>query len=132
LILHFYLDKIIYMSDQEGEGNKGEFLSRKLFGDAFGSIADEALIKARRDLAAGKTDQANEHLRTVGRNLANALVNMTSPKLTDDENEEWLRLQSKRYRITNSGFIAFRPLDEISETRLGILEKKAFGKEDQK
>lgn len=120
------------MSDQEGTGNKGEFLSRRLFGDAFARNAEEALEKARRALAEGKTDQANEHLRTVGKNRANSLVNMTSPRLTDEENEEWLRLQSRKYKITQKGSILIKLLDERTESRFRTLEKKAFRKEDQK
>jgi len=118
------------MSDQEGTGNKGELLSRKLFGNAFGKNADEALAKARRDLAEGKTDQANEHLKVALSNSANSLINMTSPRLSDEENEEWLRLQSRKYRITDKGHITTRFLDDISEARLDRLEKKAFGQEE--
>ena len=120
------------MNEEGSGGNKGEFLTSKLFGDAFAKNAEEALEKAHRDLAEGKTDQANEHLRMVGRNLANSLVNMTSPRLTDQENEEFLRLQKARYSITRSGFIMIRELDERSESRFTTLERKAFGKEDQK
>lgn len=118
------------MGEEKGEGNKGEFLSRKLFGDAFLKNADDALAKADRDLILGKEEQLNEHLRVAARNLANAMVNKTSPRLTDEENEEWLRLQSKRFRISERGYISINSLDEGSEARLDRLERKAYGQDE--
>lgn len=80
-------------------------------------------------MSCGATDQANEHLRRVGKDLPKLLTSLTSPKLSEAENEEWLKLQQQKYRITDKGMIWINMLDDGRETRIKFLENKAFGKE---
>lgn len=83
-------------------------------------------------MARGATEQANEHIRKVGLASAHALSNMTSARLSDEENEIWLRLQHQKFSVEKSGFISERPLNEGSEALLRRLERKAFGQDQDK
>lgn len=119
----------------EGENSEREssgLLADKLFGKAFAKNAEEHLEKAKADLARGAQEQASQHLKEVGLSLAQALVKMTSPRLSDSENEEWLMLQKRKYSVSQDGFISERFLDEGSETRIRLLSRKAFGQDKEK
>jgi hypothetical protein len=123
---------------QDNEGNAGQretesngLLADKLFSKVFAKNAEEHLEKAKTDLARGATDQASEHLKRVGMSLAQSLTNMTSSRLSDTENEEWLRLQKRKYNVDKDGMIWSNFLDEHAEDRIRFLDRKAFGQDKQ-
>lgn len=109
------------------ERESSGLLADKLFGKAFAKNAEEHLEKAKTDLARGAEEQAGEHLKQVGLSLAQELTKTTSPRLSDGENEEWLSLQQRKYRVTKDGFMMENFLDDVSETRIQFLSRKAFG-----
>ena len=118
----------------EGEGEQKEssgLHADKLFSKAFAKNAEEHLEKAKTDSARGATDQASEHLKRAGFSLSQALTNKTSPRLSDAENEEWLRLQKRKYNVDKDGMILTNFLDENSGTRIKLLDRKAFGQDEQ-
>ncbi len=123
---------ILYMAeteDQPKEEPKSSSLADRLFGKALGNSAAEHLEKAGNDLSRGATDQANEHLKRAGMEIAHTLTNMASPRLTENENQEWLHLQQMKYRVSKDGIISTRFLDERGEQRIGFLNRKAFGQD---
>lgn len=105
-------------------------LADKLFGKAYFQTARDHLDKAQVDLGRGATEQAAEHLKRVGMASAQALTHMTSARLSDAENEEWLRLQASKYSVVEDGMIMINFLDVSKEARIKFLSKKAFGQDE--
>lgn len=108
---------------------KSSTLADRLFSKAFTQNAQEHLEKAKQDMARGATEQVNEHLKRTIMALAQPLTHMTSPRLSEQENEEWLELQQRKYRVQENGMIWEKDLGKDTEARLRSLGKKAFGQE---
>lgn len=116
------------MEEGKQEEKKGIPLAESLFGRAFHKKAAEHLNAAKADLARGALEQAGEHQRRAGPMVAHAITHLTSERLTEEENAEWLRLQERKYFINPSGRIITNKLDDLEEERLSVLIKKASGK----
>jgi hypothetical protein len=120
---------------ETGDQPKGEpkpsTLADRLFGRAMINNVGEHLEKAQQDLARGATEQANEHLKRAGAQLAHSTTHMTSPRLSEDENLEWLRLQGMKYHVNKSGMISIMMLDDSFEQRIKFLGRKAFGQDTE-
>lgn len=117
------------MSEGEQTGGGTSSLADRLFGKALSQSAAEHLEKAKADLARGATDQASEHLKRTGKALAHSLTHMTSERLSEQENQLYLNLQSRKYRVSEDGFISERMLDPDTENLYRRLSRKAFGQE---
>lgn len=112
---------------EDGKDDTG--LADALFGKANYDTAIDGLNTAKKFLDLGDTKRAAEQLRMVGMASAIALTSLSSPKLTDEENKEWLQLQKQAYLVNAKGFISIRILPDNGQARLDFLSKKAFSKE---
>jgi hypothetical protein len=107
-------------------------LADHLFGRAFFKDAQTHLGRFQEEYDRGAIEQAREHLRRAGISGAKALVSLTSPRLSEAENQEWLSLQRAKYFVDEQGFISEATLDEESENRLEEITRKAFRKQGSK
>ena len=114
--------------DDRSKEEESSSLANRLFGEAPTNNAKTHLERGKEDLSRGATDQADEHLRRALGGIGDAFTNMTSPRLTEPENKEWLRLQQKKYLVGENGVTQVR-LSEGQELRLKFLNQKAFGHE---
>jgi len=112
--------------DTKKNNGKSSVLVDSLFGRGFLDNAGSHLYRAIEEIARGATEQANEHLKRARPALARALISMTSPRLSEQENEEFLRLQREKYRIEEDGFILERDIGSQAMARLRFLGQKAL------
>lgn len=101
-------------------------LADRLFGRGFSRNAREHLDQAREEMDRGASEQAGEHLRRAGISNARHLTSLTSPRLSEAENQEWLRLQNSKYFVDENGMISEQELNEKSEARLEELYRKSL------
>ncbi len=88
----------------------------------------QLLKAAEADLARGALDQASESLARGFKNNAQRLVVAPCPLLTEEENNEYLRLRRFKYVITPSGHTFIRRFaSEGVENRFNFLASKASG-----
>lgn len=106
---------------------EGDFFWRSYTGETAAQSVQMNLDKAGRALDSGDIGATQNLLRGMGSSILVAIRNGTSPRLTDEENKEYLRLKALRFRGV-SGMIFIAPLHHAEEAKLNKLCAKAYGK----
>ena len=95
--------------------------------NGFINLAENHLQKAQHDLNRGAREQAEEHLKRVGDSDSNAILNPSSSRLTESENEEYRLLTNQRFYKSEDGLVNENDISKEAFNRLLFLDKKARG-----